>query len=140
MTAQKMSAQEIIAFIGNAEKKTNVKVTFEGALAAALSENVVKLGNVLFGDWKDIEPLLANLTENKDYVVEQDGRNSAVPLLDKRNINARIEPGAIIRDQVTIEDNAVVMMGAIINIGAEIGEGTMIDMNVVLGGLSLIHI
>ena len=29
MTAQKMSAQEIIAFIGNAEKKTNVKVTFE---------------------------------------------------------------------------------------------------------------
>ena len=30
MTAQKMSAQEIIAFIGNAEKKTNVKVTFEG--------------------------------------------------------------------------------------------------------------
>ena len=33
MTAQKMSAQEIIAFIGNAEKKTNVKVTFEGELA-----------------------------------------------------------------------------------------------------------
>ena len=134
MTAQKMSAQEIIAFIGNAEKKTNVKVTFEGALAAALTENVVKLGNVLFGDLKDISPLLANLTENKDYVVEQDGRNSAVPLLDKRNINARIEPGAIIRDQVTIEDNAVVMMGAIINIGAEIGEGTMIDMGAILGG------
>ena len=58
------------------------------------------------------------MTENKDYVVEQDGRNSAVPLLDKRN-NARIEPGAIIRDQVTIDDNAVVMMGAVINIGAE---------------------
>ena len=29
MTAQKMSAQEIIAFIGNAEKKTNVKVTLD---------------------------------------------------------------------------------------------------------------
>lgn len=93
MTAQKMTAQEIIAFIGNAEKKTNVKVTFEGELAAAVPESVIKLGNVLFGDWKDIEPLLANLTENKDYVVEQDGRNSAVPLLDKRHINARIEPG-----------------------------------------------
>ena len=50
--------------------------------------------------------------------MEQDGRNSAVPLLDKRHLNARIEPGAIIRDQVTIEDNAVVMMGAVINIGA----------------------
>ena len=124
MTAQKMSAQEIIAFIGNAEKKTNVKVTFEGELATAVPASVTKLGNVLFGDWKDIEPLLANLTENKDYVVEQDGRNSAVPLLDKRYLNARIEPGAIIRDQVTIEDNAVVMMGAVINIGAEIGAGT----------------
>ena len=132
MTAQKMSAQEIIAFIGNAEKKTNVKVTFEGELATAVPASVTKLGNVLFGDWKDIEPLLANLTENKDYVVEQDGRNSAVPLLDKRYLNARIEPGAIIRDQVTIEDNAVVMMGAVINIGAEIGAGTMIDMGVVV--------
>ncbi|MBS8097845.1 2,3,4,5-tetrahydropyridine-2,6-dicarboxylate N-acetyltransferase, partial [Streptococcus suis] len=75
-----------------------------------------------------------NLTENVDYVVEQDGRNSAVPLLDKRNINARIEPGAIIRDQVTIGDNAVIMMGAVINIGAEIGPGTMIDMGAILGG------
>ena len=36
MTAQKMSAQEIIAFIGNAEKKTNVKVTFEGELATTV--------------------------------------------------------------------------------------------------------
>jgi len=134
MTAQKMTAQEIIAFIGNAEKKTNVKVTFEGELAGDLPASVVKLGNVLFGDWKEIEPLLANLTENKDYIVEQDGRNSAVPLLDKRYLNARIEPGAIIRDQVTIEDNAVIMMGAVINIGAEIGAGTMIDMGAILGG------
>ena len=124
MTAQKMSAQEIIAFIGNAEKKTNVKVTFEGKLATAVPASVTKLGNVLFGDWKDIEPLLANLTENKDYVVEQDGRNSAVPLLDKRHLNARIEPGAIIRDQVEIGDNAVIMMGAVINIGAEIGSAS----------------
>ena len=71
MTAQKMSAQEIIAFIGNAEKKTNVKVTFEGELATAVPASVTKLGNVLFGDWKDIEPLLSNLTENKEMVVTQ---------------------------------------------------------------------
>ena len=134
MTAQKMSAQEIIAFIGDAKKKTTVKVTFEGDLVGKVPESVVKLGNVLFGDWQDIAPLLTNLTENKDYIVEQDSRNSAVPLLDKRYINARIEPGAVIRDQVTIEDNAVVMMGAIINIGAEIGQGTMIDMGAILGG------
>ncbi|MGT2845291.1 2,3,4,5-tetrahydropyridine-2,6-dicarboxylate N-acetyltransferase [Streptococcus hongkongensis] len=134
MTAQKMSAQEIIAFIGNAQKKTPVKVTFQGELAGPVSEGVLNLGNVLFGDWKDVEPLLVNLTENQDYVVEQDGRNSAVPLLDKRAINARIEPGAIIRDRVTIDDNAIIMMGAIINIGAEIGAGTMIDMGAILGG------
>ncbi len=36
-------------------------------------------------------PLLGGLTKTKDYVVEQDARNSAVPLLDKRNINARIQ-------------------------------------------------
>ena len=112
MTATKMNAQEIIQFIANAEKKTSVKVTFEGQLATAVPSSVVKLGNVLFGDWKDVAPLLDGLVENQDYVVEQDARNSAVPLLDKRAINARIEPGAIIRDQVEIGDNAVIMMGA----------------------------
>lgn len=48
-------------------------------------------------------------------------------------INARIEPGATIRDKVIIGENAVIMMGAVINIGAEIGEGTMVDMNAVVG-------
>ncbi|BBA93486.1 2,3,4,5-tetrahydropyridine-2,6-dicarboxylate N-acetyltransferase [Streptococcus ruminantium] len=134
MTATQMTAQEIIQFIANAEKKTSVKVTFEGVLTGEVPDSVVKLGNVLFGDWKDVEPLLTNLTENKDYIVENDARNSAVPLLDKRSINARIEPGAIIRDQVVIGDNAVIMMGAVINIGAEIGTGTMIDMGAILGG------
>ena len=83
-------------------------------------------------------PLLDGLVENQDYVVEQDARNSAVPLLDKRAINARIEPGAIIRDQVEIGDNAVIMMGAVINIGAEIGAGTMIDMGAILGGRAIV--
>ena len=135
MTATKMNAQEIIQFIANAEKKTSVKVTFEGQLTTAVPSSVVKLGNVLFGDWKDVAPLLV---ENQDYVVEQDARNSAVPLLDKRAINARIEPGAIIRDQVEIGDNAVIMMGAVINIGAEIGAGTMIDMGAILGGRAIV--
>lgn len=134
MSATKMTAQEIIQFIAESKKKTSVKVTFEGELTGSVPAGVVKLVNVLFGDWDSIKPLLANLTENIDYVVEQDARNSAVPLLDKRSINARIEPGAIIRDQVEIGDNAVIMMGAVINIGAEIGAGTMIDMGAILGG------
>ena len=138
MPATKMTAQKIIQFIADAKKKTNVKVTFEGKLAGEVPNSVVKLSNVLFGDWEEIKPLLVNLEENKTYVVEQDARNSAVPLLDKREVNARIEPGAIIRDQVEIGDNAVIMMGAVINIGAEIGAGTMIDMGAVLGGRAIV--
>ena len=67
------------------------------------------------------------------FRLENDRRNSAIPMLDLLNINARIEPGAIIRDRVSIGDNAVIMMGAVINIGAEIGESTMVDMNAVIG-------
>ena len=61
-----------------------------------------------------------------------------MPLLDIRGVNARIEPGAIIREKVEIGDNAVIMMGAIINIGAVVGEGSMIDMGAVLGGRAIV--
>ena len=90
---------------------------------------------VVFGEWAEINAVLEeNKAKIEDYVIENDRRNSAIPLLDTKNINARIEPGVIIRDQVEIGDNAVIMMGAVINIGAVIGEKTMIDMGVVLGG------
>lgn len=132
-----MNAKEIIAFIQNAEKKTPVKVylnekrpiDFPGCQVFGTASKVI------FGDWNVIEPIIkANEDAIEDIVVENDCRNSAVPLLDKKPINARIEPGAIIRDQVEIGDRAVIMMGAIINIGAVIGEDTMIDMGAVLGG------
>ncbi len=42
---------------------------------------------------------------------EQDARNSTVPLLDKRAINVVSSQSAIIRDQVEIGDNAVIMIG-----------------------------
>ena len=85
-------------------------------------------GKHLMEYWKQIK------IKYEDFVIENDRRNSAIPSLDMKNIKARIEPGVIIRDQVEIGDNAVIMMGASINIGAVIGEGTMIDMNAVLGG------
>ena len=90
---------------------------------------------IVFGDWKVVAPALEAQKEAiLDTVVESQARNSAVPLLDTRDIHARIEPGAIIRDQVEIGDGAVIMMGAILNIGAIVGKGTMIDMGAVLGG------
>lgn len=135
-----MDANEIIAFIANSTKKTPVKVYVKGQLdKLTISESVQAFisqnSGVLFGEWDDVKVILEGQKEYiEDYVVESDRRNSAIPLLDLKGIKARIEPGAFIRDQVTIGDNAVIMMGAVINIGAVIGEGTMIDMNAVLGG------
>ena len=132
-----MEAREIIEFIGNAEKKTPVKVYVKEKEPVDFAGCQV-FGNVdkiVFGDWAVVQPILAeNADKIEDFVVENDCRNSAIPLLDMKNIKARIEPGAFIRDKVEIGDNAVIMMGAIINIGAVIGEGSMIDMGAVLGG------
>lgn len=44
-------------------------------------------------------------------MVENDRRNSGVPLLDLKDLKARIEPGAIIREKVEIGEGAVIMMG-----------------------------
>ena len=132
-----MDAQEIIRYIAAAEKKTPVKVTIkEKSPIDYGSAQVFGAGDkVVFGDWKELGPILsANADKIQDMVVENSCRNSAIPLLDLKSINARIEPGAIIRDQVEIGDSAVIMMGAILNIGAVVGEGTMIDMGAVLGG------
>ena len=133
-----MNAQEIIAYIAAAEKKTPAKV-YVNELADIDYGSATVFGEgrskVVFGDWRELGPILAeNAGAIADIVVENDRRNSAIPLLDLKGVNARIEPGAIIREQVSIGDNAVVMMGAILNIGAVVGEGTMIDMGAVLGG------
>ncbi len=137
-----MDAQEIINYIATAPKKTPVKVYVREVEGAAVNYGSAKVfgtpeGRVVFGDWAELEGILAAASEAGtvvDYVVENDGRNTGVPLLDKKGIHARIEPGAIIRDKVEIGDNAVIMMGAVINIGSVIGEGTMIDMGAILGG------
>lgn len=135
-----MNTLEIIQFIKESKKKTPVKVYVKGNLEGInfgeSSQTFLSGGSgVVFGEWSEIQPVLeANKAQIADFVVEADRRNSAIPMLDLKPINARIEPGAIIRDKVHIGDNAVIMMGALINIGASVGDGTMIDMNAVLGG------
>ena len=132
-----MNAQEIISYIASAEKKTPVKVYVkENTPVDYGSARVFGVGDkIVFGDWNELRPILeANRAKIDDLVIENDRRNSAVPLLDLKDIPARIEPGAIIRENVTIGRNAVIMMGAILNIGAVVGDGTMIDMGAVLGG------
>ena len=135
-----MDANEIISFIQNSTKSTPVKVYVKGDLDGinfGSSSQTFLQGNsgVVFGEWSELSTILEeNKDKIEDYVLENDRRNSAIPLLDLKGVKARIEPGAIIRDQVEIGDNAVIMMGAVINIGSVVGAGTMIDMNVVLGG------
>jgi len=132
-----MNAQEIIQYIASAEKKTPVKLYVkENAPVDYGSARVFGAGDkIVFGDWNELAPILeANCSRIDDIVIENDRRNSALPLLDLKELPARIEPGAIIRDQVTIEKNAIIMMGAILNIGAFVGEGSLIDMGAVLGG------
>ena len=139
-----MNAQDIINYIANSEKKTPVKVyvnlaepvDFAAAGAKVFGEG---LSRVVFGDWAKLEPVLAaNADKITDLVIENDRRNSGVPTLDLKNIKARIEPGAVIREKVEIGEGAVIMMGAVINIGAVIGRGTMIDMGAVLGGRAIV--
>ena len=135
-----MDAQEIIDFIANAPKKTPVKLYVKERSGATVDWGGARSyggpeGRVVFGEWSELSGVLEENAKDIECLdVEADRRNSAVPLLDLRDVNARIEPGAIIRDRVEIGDGAVIMMGAIINIGAVVGEGTMIDMGAVLGG------
>lgn len=136
-----MNAHEIISYIQHAKKSTPVKVYVKGKdlTTLAFGENTKVFGDgnsvILFGEWSEIEGALTTYKENiEDFVVENDRRNSAIPLVDMKGINSRIEPGAFIRDQVDIGNNCIIMMGAVINIGAVIGDGTMIDMGAILGG------
>ncbi len=127
-------SKEIISFIANSTKKTVSTLITDEKISNSYGLKVVgKDLKYIKGDYELIKKII---DENKltNYYLECDRRNSGVPLLDIKDINARIEPGAIIRDKVEIGDNAVIMMGSIINIGAKIGARTMIDMGVVLGG------
>ncbi|MDR0729522.1 MAG: 2,3,4,5-tetrahydropyridine-2,6-dicarboxylate N-acetyltransferase [Prevotellaceae bacterium] len=133
------TATQIVEFIKNAPKKTPAKAYIQGKV-----QPVNKIDLHVFAETNfaiaigDYPALKAFLDENKNriqfYHIEVMARHSAIPLADLQQFNARIEPGAIIREQVKIGDNAVIMMGAVINIGAIVGRNTMIDMNAVLGG------
>lgn len=136
-----MDYETIRDIIANARKKTPVRVyvRHEGELELEAGEElkVFPTGagtTILVGEWDAARAAIEAAGERVKYHhLENDRRNSAVPLLDLKGVNARIEPGAVIRDGVQIGDHVIVMMGAVINIGAVVGGGTMIDMNAVVG-------
>lgn len=135
--------EEIIQYISNSEKTTPLKIYINTSLKRDAFPDAFKVfgskeSYTIFADLKDWAPFFADNEDMiSDFVIEQDRRHSAIPLLDTSKVDARIEPGAFIREHAVIEKNAVVMMGAVINIGAVVGEGTMIDMGAVLGGRAI---
>lgn len=129
---------EIARYIKDSKKSTPIKVYVSGNLSNCNFGTIETYGDnnfyILFGESNEVMNfIIDNKCKINRFKLEQDRRNSAIPLLNMLEIEARIEPGAIIRDKVSIGKNAVIMMGAVINIGAEIGEGTMVDMNAVVG-------
>lgn len=93
---------------------------------------------VIGSDEKLKETISKNAYKIKDYYYQRDSNNPLFPYEDYSKYKARIEKGAVIRNNVTIKDSAIILMGAIINIGASIGENTMIDMNAVIGSGAII--
>lgn len=129
---------DLARYIKNCKKSTPLKVYINGDMKNIDLSKIEWYGGdsfyILFGEYEDIIRIInENPSAINNYRIELDRRNSAIKTLDLCKINARIEPGAVIRDFVTINKNVVVMMGAIINIGAIIGENSMIDMNAVIG-------
>jgi tetrahydrodipicolinate N-acetyltransferase len=141
-----MDYQEIRDLIANAKKKTPVQAFVRHRHVLNLTANddlkIFPTGagtTILIGEWVEVEKALQRVAPQVEYFhLDNDRRNSAIPLLDLKHINARIEPGAVIRDKVEIGERAIIMMGAVINIGAVVGADTMIDMNAVVGARALV--
>jgi tetrahydrodipicolinate N-acetyltransferase len=139
-----MDYQEIRDLIANARKKTPVTVfvRHDGELPAVAGEDVKQFPTgagttIIVGEWESVQSVLES-KQVRYYHLENDRRNSAIPLLDLTPLKARIEPGSVIRDQVEIGERVIVMMGAVINIGAIVGAGTMVDMNAVVGARAIV--
>lgn len=136
------TTKEIINYLKTSTKTTPTKLLATGNVHLPYDNvSIYNMGEscILIGDQ---EQLLQIISENNltNLTLETTARNSGVPLLNENyiNIDARIEPGALIREHVQIGSKAVIMMGAVINIGAKIASKTMIDMNAVIGGRAII--
>ncbi len=129
---------EIAAYIKQATRQTPITLTLQGKFTNEDFKDIQSFGTdtfrMVYANVDVVDQLLKDLGDKVSAShIEYDRRNSAIPLLDTRYIDARIEPGSFIREHVIIEKSAVIMMGAVINIGAVIGEGTMIDMGAIVG-------
>ena len=125
-----MNTEEVIRLIKESKKRTVARVFVAGDLKNVEWGALHFVGSSSFGTVKgDLPEILKVLEANGDRIddceVEVCARNSAVPLADLTRYEARIEPGAVIRDMVEIGRNAVVMMGAVNCSSADTASATM---------------
>ena len=163
--AAEMDAQEIINYIATAPKKTPVKlyVREKPGMKVAWGDAHVyggRRGKTVFGDWDELKTILDANADSIDYYdVENDCRNSAVPMLDLKGavlggratvgknchigagtvLAGVVEPASatpvIIEDDVMIGANAVVLEGVHVGKGAVVAAGAVCVEDVPAGAV-----
>jgi len=140
-----MNYKQIAELIARSPKKTPAKVWLQGSFREGdfKGQDFLAFGEgrfrVLIGDYGQVEKWLkSHRGQVRAAHWDIEARYSALPLLDLRKVQARVEPGAIIRQGALIGRDCVIMMGAVINIGARVGRRTMVDMNAVLGARAMV--
>jgi len=143
--SRELDYKTIAGLISKSKKKTPAKAYICGPFRKSdfKGKDIQAFGEgrfwILIGDFPSISDWMKDNEERiEERHIEISARFSALPLLDLSRVEARIEPGAVIREGAIIGKDCIVMMGAVINIGAEIGARTMIDMNAVIGARALI--
>ena len=137
-----METKDLIELIKVSPKQTKVTCYVKGDWRIIGNERLNKVRHFLCGstimlvdEWHKVKAFLEENGELiADVELKYEHRNSAIPMLNYLDLDVRIEPGAIIRDYVTLGKKVIIMMGATINLGTVIGDETMIDMNTVIGG------
>lgn len=137
-----MEREKIIELIKSKKKTTLVKAFIQSS-KELIFEGCKQFGDkslyLVIGDFQKIKNVLDQNKESiQTFHIDIINRNSNIGLLNYTDVDARIEPGAIIRENVKIDKGAIVLMGAVINIGAHIGSNSMIDMNAVIGSNAVI--
>lgn len=137
-----MTPGELSEKIRNGKRNTPVRVFLETA-DGVRPEGCKVIGEhgvyVLFGDYGEVTDAIYAIAESvKEMEMEVLARESVLGGADILAFDARIEPGAYVREGAEICRGAVIMHGAVINSGAVIGGSAMIDMNAVIGSCAVI--
>ena len=122
-------SNELVHLVANAKRSTQIKAylqTRENPFSYPVYDAL------MIGDLEQIQPFLSH-EQILNYRLEAESHQSCLGLENPMIYPARIEPGALIRKGVEIEQDAVILMGAVLNTKAKIGAKTMIDMNAVIG-------